>query len=139
MRAETTRELIRRLSAKATEHDGATATAADPAARTVDAHFFTDPKHLELERSILLTTPQVIGFACELGPGEYQARDIMGRPVLLTRAQDGELRAFLNACRHRGAQVAMWASKNRRCVTRSAGSPNPPVIKRDIISQRAAI
>ena len=33
------------------------------------------------------------------------AREVCGVPVLLARARDGEMRAFLNVCRHRGARV----------------------------------
>ncbi|MGR8920561.1 MAG: aromatic ring-hydroxylating oxygenase subunit alpha [Gammaproteobacteria bacterium] len=39
-------------------------------------------------------------------PGSYVTHDLSGQPLLLTRAPDGEFRAFLNVCRHRGARVA---------------------------------
>jgi phenylpropionate dioxygenase-like ring-hydroxylating dioxygenase large terminal subunit len=40
------------------------------------------------------------------GPGDYAAASIGRTPVLLIRDRDsGELRGFLNACRHRGAQL----------------------------------
>lgn len=35
--------------------------------------------------------------------GSYHATDVAGQPVLLVRDHDGELRAFHNVCRHRGA------------------------------------
>ncbi|MBD0859774.1 aromatic ring-hydroxylating dioxygenase subunit alpha [Gordonia sp. zg691] len=38
--------------------------------------------------------------------GSYIVPDIPFAPVLLVRGKDGEVRAFLNACRHRGAPVA---------------------------------
>ena len=31
-----------------------------------------------------------------------------GRAILVTRAADGEVRAFFNVCRHRGAQLCTW-------------------------------
>jgi len=39
-------------------------------------------------------------------PGDYLARDAAGLPLLAVRGRDGTARAFRNACRHRGAQLA---------------------------------
>ena len=39
-------------------------------------------------------------------PGAYVAREAAGIPILAVRGQDGTVRAFRNACRHRGAEVA---------------------------------
>jgi phenylpropionate dioxygenase-like ring-hydroxylating dioxygenase large terminal subunit len=38
--------------------------------------------------------------------GSYLAREAAGVPILAVRGADGIVRAFRNACRHRGAQVA---------------------------------
>ncbi len=38
-------------------------------------------------------------------PGSYRLLDIPFAPLLLVRGNDGELRCFMNACRHRGAPV----------------------------------
>ncbi|HUK05443.1 MAG TPA: SRPBCC family protein [Burkholderiales bacterium] len=40
------------------------------------------------------------------GKGSYLAREAAGVPILAVRGADGKVRAFRNACRHRGAQVA---------------------------------
>src|SRR5262249_32809044 len=37
--------------------------------------------------------------------GSLLAFELCGVPVLLARGRDGELRAFLNVCRHRGARL----------------------------------
>jgi len=37
--------------------------------------------------------------------GSYVARTAAGTPLLVTRGADGTVRAFINACRHRGMQV----------------------------------
>ncbi len=51
--------------------------------------------------------PQVIGLSGDLPEnGSYFTIDDFGIPVLATRSRDGKFRAFLNACRHRGARVA---------------------------------
>ena len=39
-------------------------------------------------------------------PGAYLARQAAGVPILAVRGKDGTVRAFRNACRHRGAEVA---------------------------------
>jgi phenylpropionate dioxygenase-like ring-hydroxylating dioxygenase large terminal subunit len=38
--------------------------------------------------------------------GSYVAREAAGVPILAVRGEDGRVRAFRNACRHRGMQVA---------------------------------
>ena len=37
--------------------------------------------------------------------GSYLAREAAGVPILAVRGEDGQVRAFRNACRHRGAEV----------------------------------
>lgn len=39
--------------------------------------------------------------------GSYLARTAAGTPLIAVRGNDGEIRAFRNACRHRGMQVAL--------------------------------
>jgi phenylpropionate dioxygenase-like ring-hydroxylating dioxygenase large terminal subunit len=39
-------------------------------------------------------------------PGDYVARDVAGIPLIAVRGLDGNVRAFKNACRHRGVQLA---------------------------------
>lgn len=69
---------------------------------------FTDPKRFAAERRhFFIDTPQVVGFAGELAkPNSYKAVSVLGRPILICRDKDGALRAFINACKHRGAQLA---------------------------------
>ena len=42
-------------------------------------------------------------------PGDHQLFDLQGESVLLVRNLDGQLRAFYNVCRHRGAQLCAVA------------------------------
>ncbi|MYW06612.1 aromatic ring-hydroxylating dioxygenase subunit alpha [Streptomyces sp. SID3343] len=74
----------------------------------LDGSCFTDPVRFAREREVLFRrTPQVIGWAGEVAePGDFIARDVDGVPVLVTRDQDGELHAFLDACTHRGMRVS---------------------------------
>jgi Rieske 2Fe-2S family protein len=48
----------------------------------------------------------LLGFEAELPkPGSYMATTIGKWPVLVVRDRTGQLRAFHNSCRHRGAQI----------------------------------
>ncbi len=51
--------------------------------------------------------PQVIGLSGDLPQaGTYLSLDDFGVPILATRDTNGEFHAFVNACRHRGVQLA---------------------------------
>ena len=39
-------------------------------------------------------------------PGDYFCLDVTGVPVIIIRGADNEVRAFYNACRHRGSRIA---------------------------------
>jgi len=51
-------------------------------------------------------------------PGSYVARNAAGIPIVVVRDLDGTIRAFRNACRHRGMQLAQGAgcTKILRCT-----------------------
>ena len=56
--------------------------------------------------------PQVIGFSSELPKANsYLTNNDLGMPILATRDKDGKFHAFVNACRHRGAQLTDEASR----------------------------
>jgi phenylpropionate dioxygenase-like ring-hydroxylating dioxygenase large terminal subunit len=48
--------------------------------------------------------------------GNYVARKAAGTPLLVVRGEDGEIRAFINACRHRGMSVANGSGCKRTFV-----------------------
>lgn len=68
---------------------------------------YTDPQFYALEREHLFKRSWLYAaHDSELvGPGAYKLCDIAGAPVLLVRGDDGQVRGFFNACRHRGAPV----------------------------------
>jgi phenylpropionate dioxygenase-like ring-hydroxylating dioxygenase large terminal subunit len=69
---------------------------------------FTSPAVFELEQRAVFAKSWVhVADLVDLpGPGSYVAATIGRTPVLVVRdRRTGELRAFLNACRHRGAQL----------------------------------
>lgn len=57
-------------------------------------------------QEIFLRVPLMVALACEVRePGDYVAFDLVGRPLIVMRGDDGRIRTLLNICRHRGAKV----------------------------------
>lgn len=54
-------------------------------------------------------------------PGAYVARAAAGTPLVAVRGADGRVRAFRNACRHRGTQLVDGAGCDRALVCRYHG------------------
>jgi choline monooxygenase len=81
--------------------------------RTLPYRWYADPEILRREQErIFRSTWQYAGHAGELpGPGTYLTTLAGRTPVVVTRARDGELRAFLNVCRHRGFPVAQGSGR----------------------------
>jgi phenylpropionate dioxygenase-like ring-hydroxylating dioxygenase large terminal subunit len=71
---------------------------------TLPYRWYTDPDVLRLEQErIFARSWQYAGRAEEVAePGSYVAARSGDVPLVVTRARDGELRAFVNVCRHRG-------------------------------------
>ena len=80
-----------------------------------DVRVYADPAHIANEQQILFRQyPLFMGFASEWGePGTFRTDEYAGVPILIVRGRDGALRAFLNVCRHRGAQVAQGCGQAR--------------------------
>ncbi|WP_340315144.1 aromatic ring-hydroxylating oxygenase subunit alpha [Rhizorhabdus argentea] len=67
---------------------------------------YTDRDRWEREVKLLRNTPMMLALSSELPePGSYWAMTRVGVPMILTRLKSGEVRLFINACRHRGAKV----------------------------------
>ncbi|MGH2668165.1 MAG: aromatic ring-hydroxylating oxygenase subunit alpha, partial [bacterium] len=97
--------------------EGKTTTRAECAVE-LDAARYIDPDRFAHERRrLFLEFPQVVGLSCDLPePGSWSCQDVAGVPVLLVRGDDGTFRAFINACRHRGARVAEGCGRGSRFV-----------------------
>jgi len=85
----------------------------------VPASNYYDPQRWELEMArIFRRTPLVLGFSAEFREqNSYKAIEVAGTPVLIVRSTDGELRAFVNMCSHRGAVVVEPGSGTSRRFT----------------------
>jgi choline monooxygenase len=70
--------------------------------------WYRDPRVLEVEeRRLFRPSWQYAGpLECLRRPGDHVTGRVSRVPVLVVRGGDGELRGFLNVCRHRGSLVA---------------------------------
>lgn len=57
-----------------------------------------------------------VGRAEDVATGSFVVVDVVGESVILVRDRDGVLRAFLNACRHRGARLCDGAGPVGRTI-----------------------
>ena len=96
--------LMRRLIDRV---DTNTIDEADSAMTESVADFLCPHRFVRERQQFFLDSPQVIGFAGEIAePGSFITAVAMGIPLLVTRDSNGLVRAFINACAHRGARVA---------------------------------
>jgi len=69
-------------------------------------HYLSEQRFAEERTKLLMVQPHAVAHVSELPePGSFLRRDLFGQPVLLARDKQGDVRAFLNVCRHRGAQL----------------------------------
>jgi len=79
-------------------------------------HYFSQER-FESEIALLRRLPVVFCLSAMLPDrGSYIARKAAGTPLLVVRGDDGKVRAFINACRHRGMQVATGSGSARSFV-----------------------
>jgi Rieske 2Fe-2S family protein len=74
---------------------------------TLPGHYYTDPDIFVAEQQKIFET---MWFCAARGsdlanPGQFRTVQVGRESVLVSRARDGGVRAFLNVCRHRGARL----------------------------------
>ena len=76
--------------------------------RVLPPRAFTSPAvyAAEMERIFARSWVHVADLPCLKVPGDFVTATIGTTPVVTVRGHDGEVRGFLNACRHRGATLA---------------------------------
>jgi p-cumate 2,3-dioxygenase alpha subunit len=75
---------------------------------------FLDPEVLAAERSRIFDRSWIyLGHESEVAePGDFQLREIGARRIVFVRGKDRVVRALLNSCTHRGAEVCRERSGN---------------------------
>jgi choline monooxygenase len=81
----------------------------------VPLDFYGNPEWAAKEKELFETQPLALVAASEIArPHDYLVRNAVGRSILLTRDENGVAYAFLNYCRHRGAEPASGCGNARR-------------------------
>ena len=81
----------------------------------VPLDYFTDPELFAKERALFEQSPLALVASSEVAnPHDFVVRNAVGRSVLITRDEQGRAHAFLNYCRHRGAEPAHGCGNARR-------------------------
>ena len=86
----------------------------------VDRRAYTDDDLAAREMAMIFDRCWLyVGHESEVPePGSYVARDVGGRPVVMSRGSDGVVRVFANSCTHRGALICSQPAgqaKSFRC------------------------
>jgi len=114
-RADEMRELTRRALA----HYRAGTTDQAPSTMAIEVDAYLDPARYQREIDrIFRRLPLALALSIELPkPADYRAMNVLDVPVLIVRGKDGVARAFLNACRHRGARLCAPGAGHARVFT----------------------
>ena len=118
----------------------------------VDASTYTDPERFEVEkRAIFRSQPLLAGFSGEVAKtGDRLLFDALGVPVVILRAGDGTLRAYLNVCPHRGARLVERCERGPRITCpfhawsfdlegKLAGTPLPEAFEGEDLGTRSLL
>jgi len=96
------------MAKKNIEHtEGGEKASQAPGVFRVPARNYLDAERFAQEVSrIFKRVPLMLALSGEVKePGDYKAMTVMETPVLIIKGRDGQIRAFLNSCSHRGAVV----------------------------------
>jgi Rieske 2Fe-2S family protein len=75
--------------------------------QSLPARYYTCPEHFRAEMDYFFGSRWVCAGQAESleKAGDYRLQEIAGENLILTRVPDGQIRAFYNLCRHRGARL----------------------------------
>ena len=86
--------------------------------RTLPAEWYTDPKRFEREEErIFAANWNYVGRVEQVAKaGDFLTGRVGKVPVIIVRDEAGTLRAYANVCRHRGSELVLEKSGNRRTL-----------------------
>ncbi|MGA7965634.1 MAG: SRPBCC family protein [Gammaproteobacteria bacterium] len=78
-------------------------------ATALPAYAYADPAfHAFEQQCIFASSWQLVGRVDQLlDAGDHVVAEVTGKPILVVRGSDGELRGFFNVCRHRAGPLAL--------------------------------
>ena len=108
------RQRLIEMTKHAMEHAKAGTLEQEPDVMKIPAENYYDRKRFDVEvQQIFRRMPLVLAPSAEIPkPGDYKAMEAAGMPVLISRDKNGEIRAFINSCSHRGTAVAFDGTGN---------------------------
>jgi phenylpropionate dioxygenase-like ring-hydroxylating dioxygenase large terminal subunit len=79
----------------------------DEEAFSLPAWIYSDPEFVELEQQTIFRQAwQPVCHQSDIpAAGDYHSFDFLGESIIVLRAEDGQVRSFHNACRHRAARL----------------------------------
>ena len=110
-------DTLRRLMAY--EKNRTAMPAAFPTLPQIPAGRYTDPDFFDLEQKHIWKKTWLLAGHMDEFPeaGSFRLWDNAGQPVILIRTREGEVNAFYNTCRHRGAPLVTEPSGRRALLT----------------------
>lgn len=107
------------MARKNLKHAQAGTIAQAAAIRQVPAeHYYDEGRWRQEMQRVFKRVPLMLAATAEIpNPGDYKAMDAVDVPVLIIRGQDGQVRAFVNMCRHRGSQIMQAGTGNAKRFT----------------------
>jgi glycine betaine catabolism A len=83
-----------------------------PGSMTMPQKFYTSPEVFDRETERIFRRYWFcVGHSSRIpSPGEFFVQEILGESLIFVRDRNGEIRAFYNVCRHRGARICEESS-----------------------------
>ena len=107
MKTQSRHDEMMGLAARALQHFEHQTSDIAPDIMSQPVAAYIDPARYQAEREgIFKQLPLALALTLELpSPGDYKAMTVLETPIILARNQTGEVKCFLNACRHRGSRL----------------------------------
>ena len=108
-------DLARRLLANVDANRGDLAASM----MSIPADEYRDRARFDLELEMVYRrSPLLVALSVDIAdPGDFTTMEIVDRPIVVMRGDDGVARTFLNVCRHRGRSVAQGCFGHGRRIT----------------------